>query len=111
MKKSVIYLVLLITFFSIIGIYLVNAACTGSSGRSDTCTCSSDTQCASGNCCGSICYGTSNCKVNGVSSSYDCRCCSEYRSKGICACKPNCVFKTCGDDGCGGSCGTCTDGK
>lgn len=26
-------------------------------------------------------------------------------------CAPNCIGKQCGNDGCGGSCGTCTDGK
>jgi len=27
-----------------------------------------------------------------------------------CTCTPNCADKACGDDGCGGSCGTCNDG-
>jgi hypothetical protein len=26
-----------------------------------------------------------------------------------CRCRPNCSSKTCGDDGCGGSCGACPD--
>ncbi|MHB8903612.1 MAG: hypothetical protein ACYC40_00720, partial [Patescibacteria group bacterium] len=29
---------------------------------------------------------------------------------GTCVCAPNCVGKTCGDNGCGGSCGTCSGG-
>lgn len=28
-----------------------------------------------------------------------------------CDCKPSCTSKTCGDDGCGGSCGTCKTGE
>jgi len=27
---------------------------------------------------------------------------------GVCECKPDCLNKGCGDDGCGGTCGTCT---
>ncbi len=27
------------------------------------------------------------------------------------ACQPSCIGRVCGDDGCGGTCGTCTDGK
>lgn len=29
---------------------------------------------------------------------------------GTCVCAPNCANKVCGDDGCGGSCGTCPNG-
>ena len=35
-------------------------------------------------------------------------CCNGQCKKGTsCTCTPNCNGKTCGDDGCGGSCGTC----
>lgn len=35
--------------------------------------------------------------------------CEKGCKNGACSdCKPNCVNKKCGDDGCGGSCGTCT---
>ncbi len=35
-----------------------------------------------------------------------------WRSPDICAvCVPNCAGKVCGDDGCGGSCGTCAGGQ
>ncbi|MCO4762117.1 MAG: hypothetical protein KC502_11470 [Myxococcales bacterium] len=34
------------------------------------------------------------------------------KKAGVCGiCKPNCTGKVCGDDGCGGSCGTCKDPK
>lgn len=37
--------------------------------------------------------------------------CSEFdTSQCTTECIPNCEGKTCGDDGCGGSCGTCTEG-
>jgi len=29
----------------------------------------------------------------------------------VCGCTPNCANKTCGDDGCGGSCGVCPAGQ
>ncbi|MBK03615.1 MAG: hypothetical protein CL920_20775 [Deltaproteobacteria bacterium] len=39
----------------------------------------------------------------------DCACTSDTSCvDGTCKCIPNCNNKTCGDDGCGGSCGTCT---
>ncbi len=31
-------------------------------------------------------------------------------AEGQCACAPDCVGQACGDDGCGGDCGTCPDG-
>ena len=30
---------------------------------------------------------------------------------GVCVCKPNCDGRECGGDGCGGSCGECSDGE
>jgi len=32
---------------------------------------------------------------------------NESCAAGVCACTPDCAGKHCGDDGCGGSCGTC----
>ena len=37
-------------------------------------------------------------------------CCPDYESCCSGTCTPDCVSKDCGDDGCGGSCGTCTEG-
>ena len=50
-----------------------------------------------------------NCRSSGLRncpSGYGC-------SNGACvtSCTPNCVGKTCGDNGCGGSCGTCGSGQ
>ena len=36
-----------------------------------------------------------------------CASATEYCVNGQCVCKPQCGQKTCGDDGCGGACGTC----
>jgi hypothetical protein len=53
--------------------------------------------------CGSTapsgCSCTSKCTANGT-------CCDDYAA--ICSCKPNCAGKSCGPDGCGGTCGTCS---
>ena len=92
------------------------AATCGDDGCGSTCgTCASGTQCVSGQCqkigsldtcvghCGSTalsgCYCTKGCEASG-------NCCSDYAA--TCTCKPNCTGKTCGDDGCGGSCGACS---
>ncbi|MCB9740880.1 MAG: hypothetical protein H6747_16560 [Deltaproteobacteria bacterium] len=45
------------------------------------------------------CWCDAGCKDRGD-------CCSDVFH---CYCSPNCEGKTCGDDGCGGSCGNCTD--
>jgi hypothetical protein len=56
--------------------------------------------------CGSTapagCYCTAGCKASGF-------CCPDFAS--TCACTPKCDGKTCGSDGCGGSCGTCGSDK
>lgn len=56
--------------------------------------------------CGSTapagCYCTPSCKATGF-------CCPDFAA--TCECKPNCADKTCGSDGCGGSCGTCGSDK
>jgi hypothetical protein len=64
--------------------------------------------------CGNICTGTYKCLL-GV-----CEFCGDNACNGDetystcnkdCTCTPICTNKVCGDDGCGGTCGTCTDGK
>lgn len=52
--------------------------------------------------CGSVapagCYCVPSCQAEGS-------CCADF--KAVCGCKPVCGAKKCGDDGCGGACGTC----
>ena len=38
-------------------------------------------------------------------------CCKDYQAVCGGSCTPNCADKQCGDNGCGGSCGSCTGGK
>ncbi|MEC8023958.1 MAG: lamin tail domain-containing protein [Myxococcota bacterium] len=54
-------------------------------GQCDIVTCSNDTSCPAG----------SQCDL----------------ASGICVCAPQCTGKTCGDDGCGGTCGVCPLGS
>ncbi|MBT9555859.1 MAG: hypothetical protein IV100_07520 [Myxococcales bacterium] len=35
-------------------------------------------------------------------------CCPDVHA--VCGCQPDCIGRNCGDDGCGGSCGTCSEG-
>jgi len=91
-----------------------NDGCGGSCGE-----CTNGSACDSGACkavplpeaptscvghCGSKaesgCACTASCEKNGS-------CCEDY--KNICSCVPDCKGKACGSDGCGGSCGTCSD--
>lgn len=52
---------------------------------------------------GGSCSCTSDCKVSST-------CCADF--KAACPCIPQCTNKQCGDDGCGGSCGTgCKSGE
>lgn len=83
------------------------------------CVCESSSSCPYGEYCGGLDY---YCKDEGGASGAQCRyhsnqddCEVEYgcewkvRGVGTCtpgACYPSCVGKVCGDDGCGGSCGT-----
>jgi subtilisin family serine protease len=64
--------------------------------------------------CGNACTGTYKC-IQGV-----CEFCGDHVCSGgenaqtcnqDCNCIPSCTNKECGTDGCGGSCGTCTDEK
>jgi len=36
---------------------------------------------------------------------------TEACTSGVCVCTPDCSGRACGDDGCGGSCGTCAGGR
>jgi hypothetical protein len=58
------------------------------------------------------------CRPVGVGCTRHAQCCSATCVTGRalprnvrnrCACRPDCTDRTCGDDGCGGSCGTCSD--
>ena len=51
-------------------------------------------------------FDTDSCTEWGVWTSLTCSI-GETCTGGDCGCVPNCVGKTCGDDGCGSSCGTC----
>ena len=48
------------------------------------------------------CYCVASCKKSGT-------CCADYAD--ICECKPACDGKSCGSDGCGGTCGSCPSDK
>jgi hypothetical protein len=61
----------------------------------------------------------SPCKADGQTCRTSRSCCGTTGNNGLCVgggsklgfgicCTPNCTGKDCGDDGCGGSCGTCT---
>ena len=93
-----------------------NSICDQSKGENcekcaKDCSCTSTHFCDAGSCkpkCGDgKCEASigENCATCGV----DCKCKgAESCVGGKCSCVPNCSGKTCGDDGCGGSCGSCT---
>ncbi len=57
------------------------------------------------------CLNGGSCAANGTVA--ECTCIGGY-SGGTCEippCEPDCAGKECGDDGCGGTCGTCTGGQ
>ena len=55
--------------------------------------------------CGQTAPGGCSCDPSCVANG---DCCADYAA--ACpVCTPNCAGRNCGDDGCGGSCGTCTD--
>lgn len=71
----------------------------------DGCECSAWTNagCGGDSCGANVMYQTRTCSPSG--------CAARTRCYGTCtSCTPNCAGKTCGDDGCGGSCGTCASG-
>lgn len=98
------------------------AACLDNACGDDGCggscgTCAAGSTCTDGQCqtdpveqtpfscyqrCGSVapsgCYCTPDCVDFG-------NCCDDFAES--CTCTPDCTGKTCGSDGCGGSCGTC----
>ncbi len=88
----------------------------GSDGCGGSCgTCPSGQQCdASGQCapiayCAGACGGQSKialCYCDSLCTQYG-DCCPDYQTTCGGGCVPDCAGKQCGDDGCGGSCGTC----
>lgn len=82
--------------------------------------CPAGAQCCDNACCYGICYGEELCCPTGsIVCDGQCRaweCCSDsdcspgstcHPETHTCQCIPDCTGKTCGDDGCGGSCGSC----
>lgn len=59
--------------------------------------------------CGTRECGYVGCKVCG-SNGGECTGSDVCSDDGMCACAPDCVGRACGDDGCGGQCGSCPDG-
>jgi hypothetical protein len=88
----------------------------GSDGCGGSCgTCAAGDTCISGVCyagppgpdsctgrCGKTAEGGCSCAASCTS---DGTCCGDYAAK--CTCTPKCSGKTCGADGCGGTCGSC----
>src|SRR5438067_8932055 len=79
-------------------------------------TCSSSETCCNGTCAqccmDSDCTGQKCCSGTCSQCSADSDCPSgQTCQNGQCVCTPNCTGKTCGDDGCGGSCGSCPSGQ
>jgi formylglycine-generating enzyme required for sulfatase activity len=100
--------------------------CNGTgNGWSSSTPCGPGKYCEAGDCKPQVCTpnqlscvarfaGTCNPKGSALLPGYtDCQTLPEtqYCAAGLCTtCAPNCAGKDCGDDGCGGSCGTCEDG-
>ena len=90
----------------------------GDDGCGGTCgNCGTGTECVAGVCkaivvppapdscdgsCGSLAPSGCSCAIGCAKNG---NCCKDYST--ACTCKPNCAGKQCGDDGCGGTCGTC----
>ena len=79
-------------------------------------TCSSSETCCNGTC--AQCCMDSDCTGQKCCSGTCSQCCADSDcpsgqtcQNGQCVCTPNCTGKTCGDDGCGGSCGSCPSGQ
>lgn len=108
-------------------------SCAGAECGDDGCgggcgTCAPGTTCSGGACsatCSDECAaGAVTCFGNGVRAcgQFDADACLDWGpttpcgagsacQDGACACQPSCAGKTCGGDGCGGTCGACGDGK
>ncbi|MSP93503.1 MAG: hypothetical protein EXR79_17210 [Myxococcales bacterium] len=96
------------------------ASC-GDDGCGGTCgACAATQACQNGTCASTATANPFSCKGNcgskapsGCSCTTTCvakgTCCGDYGS--TCACTPKCAGKTCGADGCGGSCGKCGGDK
>ncbi|MFZ4579909.1 MAG: hypothetical protein ACOYOB_16085 [Myxococcota bacterium] len=94
----------------------------GDNGCGGSCgSCAKGSECVEGSCkavvtppkpdscqgsCGSLAPSGCSCALGCQKSD---TCCSDYAE--FCACKPDCNGKQCGDDGCGGTCGTCKGDK
>ena len=86
--------------------------CGGSCG-----TCGAGESCVAGNCepdldpnscngiCGQIAQGGCSCEEGCEAAG---NCCADFADFCV-ACTPDCTDRVCGDDGCGGDCGACTD--
>jgi hypothetical protein len=96
-----------------------SATC-GSDGCGGQCgTCPGDKTCSAGQCIAGgpspySCQGHCGSKADsGCSCTAKCAqlgtCCGDYGVQ--CTCTPDCAGKSCGSDGCGGSCGTCSGAK
>lgn len=99
---------------------LMNSVCIASTGQCQCIPSCDDRQCGLDGCGGScgtcpvgqMCIGEAYCGCEGFT--YQCgnNCCDFTQNcyQGRC-CLPVCDGKVCGDDGCGGTCGTCGDGQ
>jgi hypothetical protein len=102
--------------------HVCTPACTdlqcGPDGCGGTCgTCGEGTECSNGLCvpppanascvglCGSVAASGCSCEANCAQAR---NCCLDIN---VCGCIPDCAGRTCGDNGCGGSCGGCDPGQ
>lgn len=103
----------------------VECACpNGKSNCGPDCCPDGIAECCNNACCFGNCYGQELCCPEGFlfcdGSCRDWGCCADDDCSGNAACDPlthtcqcvaDCVGKSCGNDGCGGSCGTCPGGQ
>ncbi len=79
-------------------------------------------ECCDNACCVGSCYGDGRCcPASSIVCNGQCRdwdCCTDddcptgshcHPESHVCQCEPDCTGKTCGDDGCGESCGSCPE--
>ncbi len=103
----------------------VDGVCTCQSGTKCGPECCPDgAECCDNACCDGTCYGeelccpTGNIVCEGQCRDWECCAGADCPTGSVCdptthscQCVPNCTGKSCGDDGCGGSCGTCLGGQ
>lgn len=105
---------------------LVSGACVCPAGKAKCgpdC-CPAGAECCDNACCYGTCYGEELCcptgsiVCNGRCHAWECCDDGDCAANSICdpdthtcQCLPDCTGKKCGDDGCGGSCGTCPSGQ